>query len=97
MEERPTAKRRYEIRGKEQGRSNLIVDEFSPSGSWLARYRAYPLKSGDVPVYQLYPIKGGLLEAGRVRRIKYDKKIINQLDVFRCRRDEISISAWLGR
>lgn len=79
---KPTAKRRYEIRGRVKGSSLLVVDEFSPDGSWVARYKAYPMKSAEVPVYTLYPYKGGLTEAGRVRKIQYVKKIINQFDIF---------------
>ena len=79
---KPTANRRYEIRGRVKGSTLLVIDEFSRDGSWVARYKAYPMKSADVPVYTLYPYKGGLTEAGRIRKIQYVKKIINQLDIF---------------
>ena len=79
---KPTAERRYEIRGRVKSSSLLVVDEFSTDGSWVARYKAYPMKSAEIPVYTLYPYKGGLTEAGRVRKIRYEKKIINQFDIF---------------
>ena len=79
---RPTDTKRFEIRGRVKNSSLLVVDEFSTDGSWVARYKAYPMKSGDVPVYTLYPYKGGLTDAGRVRKIRYEKKIINQFDIF---------------
>ena len=78
----PTEKRRFEIRGRVKNSSMLVVDEFSPDGSWLARYKAYPMRSSDVPVYTLYPFRGGMTDAGRIRGVRYEKKIINQFDVF---------------
>ena len=79
---KPTAEKRFEIRGRVKNSSLLVVDEFSVDGSWVARYRAYPMKSAEVPVYTLYPYKGGLTDAGRIRKIQYVKKIINQFDIF---------------
>lgn len=79
---KPTAEKRFEIRGRVKNSSLLVVDEFSADGSWVARYKCYPMKSAEVPVYTLYPYKGGLTEAGRVRNVRYEKKIINQFDIF---------------
>lgn len=79
---KPTAEKRFEIRGRAKNSSLLVVDEFSADGSWVARYKGYPMKSGEVQVYTLYPYKGGLTEAGRVRNVRYEKKIINQFDIF---------------
>lgn len=79
---KPTATRRYEIYARIKDSDMLLVNEYWSDGSCVAKYKAKPLRSGDVPVYILYPMRGGLYDAGRVRPIRYQKKMINQLDIF---------------